>query len=257
MKVSVVKIGGNIIDNVEALDTFIQQFAQLEGLKVLVHGGGKSASALMKQMGLEPQMINGRRITDAETLKVVTMMYGGLINKNIVAGLQAQHCNALGLTGADANIIEAHKRPVKEIDFGFVGDVDKVNIAPLKAFFEAGLVPVFCALTHDNQGQLLNTNADTIASQIAVGLSEAYEVSLKYCFEKTGVLMDINDESSLIAHIHQGNYSGLKADGVIADGMIPKLDNAFDAIGEGVAEVQIGKAENLLQKEFIGTSITA
>ena len=245
---SIVKIGGNIIEDKAALSKFLQLFSELEGHKILVHGGGKKATQLLPKLGIEPQMVNGRRITDAATLDVAVMVYGGLVNKNIVAQLQAKNCNALGMSGADANSIQAHKRPVKDIDYGFAGDVDGVNSATLSEIIKLGLVPVFCALTHDQNGQLLNTNADTIASELAIGLSEQFETTLYYCFELDGVLRDINDKSSVIKNIDSKSYASLVSDGVIANGMLPKMHNCFHALQHGVNKVKIGNL-NLFEKE--------
>ena len=208
MTLHIIKIGGNVIDNSENLHNFLKDFAALDGYKILVHGGGKVATQLADTLGIESKLVDGRRITDIETLRVVTMVYGGLINKNIVASLQRVKCNAIGLTGADGNFILAKKRPVKTIDYGFVGDIDEHSINPenLRNLMEAGFVPVFCALTHDGEGQLLNTNADTIASALAVALSKLYETTLIYCFEKKGVLQDIDDEDSLIREIDPQRY---------------------------------------------------
>ncbi|HVW94892.1 MAG TPA: acetylglutamate kinase [Mucilaginibacter sp.] len=243
----VIKIGGNVIDNSENLHNFLKDFTALEGLKVLVHGGGKIATQLSETLGIEPKMVDGRRITDIETLRVVTMVYGGLINKNIVAQLQKSGNNAIGLTGADGNFIRAKKRPVKTIDYGFVGDIDDNSIDPrnLKKMLDAGFTPVFCAITHDGDGQLLNTNADTIASALAVAMSEVYNTTLIYCFEKKGVLKDINDESSLIQEINPQQYEELKTEKIIHSGMLPKLDNAFAAISCGVKGVIIGHSDDV------------
>jgi len=243
----VIKIGGNVIDNSENLHRFLKDFTALPGYKVLVHGGGKVATQLSETLGIEPKLVDGRRITDIETLRVVTMVYGGLINKNMVAQLQRYGCNAIGLTGADGDMIKAKKRPVKSIDYGFVGDLDKdsVNTQNLASLLEAGFTPVFCALTHDGEGQLLNTNADTIASALAVALAGDYYTTLIYCFEKKGVLKDINDESSLIKEINPAGYEELKLHQVIHSGMLPKLDNAFSAIACGVSGVVIGHSDDL------------
>ena len=244
---NVIKIGGNVIDNSENLHRFLKDFTALPGYKVLVHGGGKVATQLSETLGIEPKLVDGRRITDIETLRVVTMVYGGLINKNMVAQLQRYGCNAIGLTGADGDMIKAKKRPVKSIDYGFVGDLDKnsVNTQNLASLLEAGFTPVFCALTHDGEGQLLNTNADTIASALAVALAGDYYTTLIYCFEKKGVLKDINDESSLIKEINPAGYEELKLHQVIHSGMLPKLDNAFSAIACGVSGVVIGHSDDL------------
>ena len=256
MKVlKVVKIGGNVIDDQEALSTFLKDFSQLEGSKILVHGGGKLATRLAEQMNVSVKMIEGRRITDAETLDIITMVYAGKINKNIVAQLQKYNCNAIGFTGADGNSIVSHKREIKAIDYEFVGDVDKVNPEIISVLLDNNVTPVFCAITHDQNGQLLNTNADTIASELAIGLSELYEVELHYCFEKNGVLADINDDNSVVEDINQTNYQELKEEGVIADGMIPKLDNCFHAIEHKVGKVCIGKPEMLFKKNIKHTTI--
>jgi len=246
---TIVKIGGNVIDNSAQLHYFLEDFSALPGDKILVHGGGKVATDLGVTMGVEAKMVDGRRITDIQTLRIVTMAYAGLINKNIVAQLQARNCNAIGLTGADGNTIKAVKRPVKTIDYGFVGDLDdqSVSVRTITALLDGQLVPVFCALTHDGDSQLLNTNADTIASAIAVAMSTANDTTLIYCFEKKGVLRDVEDESSLISEIKLEEFSGLQQSGVISGGMIPKLHNAFEAIKSGVKEVLIGHADELLK----------
>lgn len=245
----VIKIGGNVIDNSENLYHFLKDFEALDGFKILVHGGGKVATQIAGDLGIEAKLVDGRRITDIETLKVVTMVYGGLINKNIVAQLQRFGNNAIGLTGADGNFIRAKKRPVKTIDYGFVGDIDENSINPenISRLMEAGFTPVFCAITHDGEGQLLNTNADTIASALAVSLSSLYETTLIYCFEKKGVLQDIDDEDSLIREINPVHYEELKVQRIIHSGMLPKLDNAFTAISCGVKAVIIGKSDDLGQ----------
>lgn len=247
-KLFVIKIGGNIIDDEGALQSLLENFSAIRDKKILVHGGGKIASSMGKQLGIEPNYINGRRITDEATIDMVTMVYGGLINKKIVAALQSYKCNAIGLTGADANIIPATKRPVKEVDYGFVGDINskQLSIANLQLFLEKGLVPVIAPLTHDGKGQILNTNADTIASALAVALSGSYDVRLIYCFEKKGVLENIKDESSVINFINKEKYDQLLADKKLVDGILPKIDNAFSAIGSGVNEVLIGDATDLL-----------
>lgn len=245
----VIKIGGNVIDNSENLYHFLKDFEALDGFKILIHGGGKVATQIAGELGIEAKLVDGRRITDIETLKVVTMVYGGLINKNIVAQLQRFGNNAIGLTGADGNFIRAKKRPVKTIDYGFVGDIEEDSINPenISRLMEAGFTPVFCALTHDGEGQLLNTNADTIASALAVSLSTLYDTTLIYCFEKKGVLQDIDDEDSLIRDINPAHYDELKARRIIHSGMLPKLDNAFTAIACGVKAVIIGKSDDLGQ----------
>ncbi|WP_316832558.1 acetylglutamate kinase [Pedobacter aquatilis] len=246
-QLTIIKIGGNVIDNSENLHQFLLDFTALPGDKILIHGGGKIATELGQSLGVEAKMVEGRRITDIETLRVVTMVYAGLINKNIVAQLQAKGSNAIGLTGADGNVIKAKKRPVKEIDYGYVGDLDEqsVSISTLDSLLKSGLVPVLCAITHDGETQLLNTNADTIASSVAVAMSELYETQLVYCFEKKGVLKDVNDDASVVKEIRANEFEGLKADGTVQGGMIPKLHNAFEAIKKGVSAVYIGKADEL------------
>ncbi|PIB26236.1 acetylglutamate kinase [Maribacter sp. 4U21] len=255
-KLSVIKIGGNVIENKMELSKFLQLFAGLDGLKILVHGGGKLATQLATKLGVESKIVGGRRITDAETLEVITMVYAGLTNKNIVAQLQANDCNAIGLSGADGNVIQAHKRPVKKIDFGFVGDVDSVNSTMLTKLLDTGLTPVFCAMTHDGNGQLLNTNADTIASELAIGMSELYETTLYYCFEKKGVLMDVADDDSVVEHIDLRTYQRLLKDNIIADGMLPKLENCFHALNKNVSKVCIGHPAMLYSENELFTTIT-
>ena len=239
-KLSVVKIGGNVIEDSAALQSFLTDFAQMQGSKILVHGGGKKATAMAEKMDIPVQMVEGRRITDAQNLDIITMLYGGKINKNIVAQLQNLGCNALGLSGADGNAIQAVKRPVKSIDYGFVGDVVGVNNALFQMLLKGGYTPVCCAITHDQKGQLLNTNADTIAATLAQSLSQSFEVSLWYCFEKQGVLENIDDDDSVIETITPQKYKDLKTVQVIHSGMIPKIDNCFDALANGVNEVKIG-----------------
>ncbi len=250
-RLNVIKIGGNVIDSSEKLHQFLLDFTALPGDKILIHGGGKIATELSTSLGIEAKMVEGRRITDIETLRVVTMVYAGLINKNMVAQLQAKGCNAIGLTGADGNIIKAVKRPVREIDYGYVGDLGAHSVASatLDSLLTAGLVPVLCAITHDGDSQLLNTNADTIASAVAVAMSGLYETSLVYCFEKRGVMRDLEDDGSLVPLIRMEEFEGLKAEGVVSGGMIPKLHNAFEAIRNGVNDVYIGKADELPQIE--------
>ena len=238
-KLTVIKVGGKIVEEEDSLIRLLDDFAAIEGFKVLVHGGGRSATKIAAQLGIESQMVNGRRITDAETLKVVTMVYGGLVNKNIVAGLQARGVNALGLTGADMDVIRSVKRPVKEVDYGFVGDVKKVEADCLSTLIQAGIVPIMAPLTHDGQGNILNTNADTIAGETAKALAKYFDVTLVYCFEKKGVLRDENDDDSVIPHITPAEFKQYVADGVIQGGMIPKLENSFEAINDGVSEVVI------------------
>lgn len=255
--VYIIKIGGNIIDNEAALSSFLSSFAAVEGKKILVHGGGKLATQLAGKLGVEQQMVDGRRITDAETLKIVTMVYAGYINKNIVAQLQSVGCNAIGLTGADGNLINAHKRQHAGIDYGFVGDVDNVNTGLLQNLLEAGTTIVAAPITHDSKGVLLNTNADTIAQELAKALGKLYAVHLIYSFEKKGVLLDVNDEGSVIPEINASYYAALRSEQKIFAGMIPKLDNAFSALHSGVQKVIIGKAEELneLVKGESGTAI--
>ena len=278
--IRVVKIGGNVVDNPELLREFVRDFAAMPGMKILVHGGGVMASQMQKEMGLTPVMIEGRRVTDEAALKVVTMVYAGWCSKNITALLQAEGCNAIGLSGADGNAVKARKRPPvhieslgKEIDYGYVGDVtgDSVNAGFIYALLERGIVPVFNAINHDGAGNLLNTNADTIASSVATAMANyryrsprevccrceecthcsddgrlTHETELIYCFEKDGVLYDKDDESSVIGEITRGRFEELKKEGIVADGMIPKLTNSFKAIDSGVARVVIKHARNLL-----------
>jgi acetylglutamate kinase len=254
-KLYVIKIGGNIIDDEKKLSSFLKDFSCIEGNKILVHGGGKLATKMAEQMNIPQQVIDGRRITDAETLKIVTMVYAGYINKNIVAKLQMNNCNAIGLCGADGDAILAHKRKHPVMDYGFVGDVDGINADLINSLLEKNLTPVFAPITHDQQGQLLNTNADTIAQELAKGLSNDFEVSLIYSFEKSGVLLDANDDSTVISVINPVSYKKLKSEEKIFAGMIPKLDNAFAALDNGVKKVIIGKAEQL-QALIAGTSGT-
>lgn len=242
---SVIKIGGNIIDNPEASKSFLEEFSRLEGNKILVHGGGKVATQIASRLGIEALMVEGRRITDKPMLEIVTMVYGGLVNKTLVATLQSLKTNAIGLTGADAGIIEAVKRPVKAVDYGYVGDIKAVNGPMLASFLEAGLVPVIAPLTYAAAGDLLNTNADTMASATAVALSGLFKVSLIYCFEKDGVLSDPEDDSSVIPELDRPIYEHYKETGAINKGMIPKLDNSFDALREGVERVVICHAKDL------------
>lgn len=270
-QLTIIKIGGNVIDNSENLHRFLLDFTALPGDKILVHGGGKIATELGESLGIEAKMVEGRRITDIETLRIVTMVYAGLINKNMVAQLQAKGSNAIGLTGADGNIITAKKRPVIKvsasgedteetvIDYGFVGDLDEksVSSATLASLLTAGFVPVLCAITHDGETQLLNTNADTIASAVAVAMSALYDTRLVYCFEKKGVLKNVDDDDSVVRAIRTGEFEGLKADGTVQGGMIPKLHNAFEAISKGVSAVYIGKADELneLAADTFGTKL--
>lgn len=248
-KLFVIKIGGNVLDDDASQQSFLKDFAAVDAKKILVHGGGKIASVIGKQLGIEPNYVNGRRITDEATIDLVTMVYGGLLNKKIVAKLQALNCNSIGLTGADANIVPATKRPVAEIDYGFVGDINTAElvIGNLELLLTNNLTPVIAPLTHDGKGQLLNTNADTIASALAVALSKVYDIRLVYCFEKKGVLENVDDENSVITLINKDKYQALLQDKKIADGILPKIDNAFAAINLGVTEVLIGHADDLIQ----------
>ncbi len=257
-KLYVIKIGGNIIDDDAKLSVFLSDFANITGHKILVHGGGKLATQLAERLGVEQQLVDGRRITDAETLKIVTMVYAGYINKNIVARLQANNCNAIGLCGADGDVILAHKRKHPLLDFGFVGDVDAVNTGLVSSLLEKNITVVFAPITHDQQGNLLNTNADTIAQEIANALAGSYDVELIFSFEKSGVLLDANDEATVITALSPSYYRELKAKNKIFSGMIPKLDNAFTALDSGVRKVIIGNAQELpaLLSGKAGTSIT-
>ncbi len=255
-KLSIVKIGGNVIEDRAVLSRFLKLFSALEGLKILVHGGGKLATDLAQKLGIESKMVGGRRITDAQGLEVITMVYAGLTNKNIVASLQALDCNAIGLSGADGNTILAHKRVVKDIDYGFAGDVDGVNVSTISDLLNAGLTPVFCAMTHDGKGQLLNTNADTIASEIAIGMGKICQTTLYYCFEKKGVLQDVSDESSVILRINTKSYQELLKTKVISDGMLPKLENCFHALNHQVAKVCIGDILMLEPAAELYTTLT-
>jgi len=254
-KLYIIKIGGNILDNEEKLSSFLKEFAAVEEKKILVHGGGKLATKLAEQLNVPQQMVEGRRITDAETLKIVTMVYAGYINKTIVAQLQAKGCNAIGVSGADGNIIQAHKRVHATIDYGFAGDVDLINSSLIQMLLQQNISLVIAPITHDKQGQLLNTNADTIAQEIAKGLSRQFDVNLIYSFEKAGVLLDANDDHSVVSTINPASYKELKEKKLVFAGMIPKLDNAFAALNSGVKKVIIGKAENLHQLSA-GTSGT-
>lgn len=250
-RLTVIKVGGAVVEDPQALAGLLKEFADVEGLKVLVHGGGREATKVAAQLGVETKMVDGRRITDADMLRVVTMVYGGLVNKNIVAALQASGINALGLTGADLGCMLADKRPVKTVDYGFVGDMRKVDTSILADLISRGVVPVMAPLSFDGKGSLLNTNADTIASSVAVALSERFDVTLVYCFEKKGVLSNPDDDDSVIPVITKDSFESLVADGTVAGGMIPKLQNALDAVGGGVREVRITRADSLLG----GTSI--
>lgn len=238
-KITIVKVGGAVVEDPAQLTQLLQDFSAIDGRKVLVHGGGRRATQVAESLGIESRMVNGRRITDGDMLRVVTMVYGGLVNKTIVAQLQAVGVNALGLTGADIDLIRSHKRPVKDVDYGYVGDVERVDGDMLRTLVEAGITPVMAPLTHDGHGTILNTNADTIAAETAKALARHYDTTLIFCFEKRGVLADPADDSSVIPLITPADYERLKASGSVAGGMIPKLDNAFDAIDAGVQRVII------------------
>ncbi len=239
-KLTIVKVGGAVVEDEQQLSQLLRDFSAIAGRKVLVHGGGRRATQVAQSLGIESHMVNGRRITDGQMLQVVTMVYGGLVNKNLVARLQANGVNALGLTGADIDVIRSHRRPLKDgIDFGYVGDVDKADGTVLSRLIEMGITPVLAPLTHDGQGQMLNTNADTIAAETAKALAPFYEVTLIYSFEKKGVLRDPLDDDSVIPVITRDDFQRYVADGTVAGGMIPKLENAFQAISEGVARVNI------------------
>ncbi|MBZ4188837.1 acetylglutamate kinase [Niabella beijingensis] len=245
----IIKIGGNIIDDPAALEAFLTDFSKIKAAKILVHGGGKIATKIGAQLGIESNYVDGRRITDDATIDLVTMVYGGLANKKIVAQLQALGTDAIGLTGADANIIPAKKRPVKTIDYGWVGDVETANIRAetLSFFLENTITPVFAPLTHDNSGHILNTNADTIAASLAVALSGRFNVRLIYCFEKKGVLEDVNNDASVIRRLDRNYYQQLKEEKKLFEGILPKIDNAFAAIDAGVFQVLIGHARDLVK----------
>ena len=254
----VIKIGGNIVDNPALLTTCLEAFSKVKGQAILVHGGGKMATSMAQSMGVEQTLIDGRRITDEASLKIVTMVYAGYINKNIVAQLQALGVPAMGLSGVDGNLIQAHKRNHAKIDYGFVGDIDSVNTDLLLQLLSSNTKLVVAPITHDGKGQLLNTNADTIAQSLATALATKYNVRLIYGFEKEGVLKDINEPSSVIARMDPSIYATLKDQKIIFEGMIPKIDNAFEALDKGVASVIIGKAEkmNELVNGTAGTTIT-
>ena len=239
-KLNIIKIGGNVIEDSKLFNSFLKDFANIKEYKILVHGGGKGASKLAEKLGVNTNIIDGRRITDSSNLEIITMVYGGKINKFIVAKLQGLNCNAIGVSGADCNSITAVKRPIKEIDYGFVGDIDKINTNIFKLLLENKITPVCCAISHDGKGQLLNTNADTIASVLAIELSKLYSVSLLYCFEKKGVLNIEKSDQKIFELITPTSYINLKSKGVINSGMIPKIDNCFNALKSGVKIVKIG-----------------
>lgn len=249
-RLTIIKVGGKIVEEPESLSRLLADFSHIDGLKILVHGGGRSATKMAAALDIPTTMIDGRRVTDDRMLEVVTMVYAGLVNKNIVARLQALGVNALGMTGADMDIIRSHKRPVSTVDYGWVGDVDRVNAKALESLLRSGAVPVIAPLTHDGHGQILNTNADTMAGETARGLAGLFDVRLVYCFEKPGVLRDEADDSSVIPMIDAAMFDTLKADGIVSGGMIPKIENALKAVADGVAEVIITEATALdnLQK---------
>lgn len=254
-KITIIKVGGKIVEEEATLAALLDRFAAIEGRKVLIHGGGRSATRIAERLGIESRMVDGRRITDEATLQVVTMVYGGLVNKNIVAGLQARGVNALGLTGADCNIIKAHKRPAGKVDYGFVGDVENADGDMLSKLIEQGITPIIAPLTHDGKGSILNTNADTMAAETAKALAGLYDVTLIYCFELPGVMRNPDDDSSIIPSITAESYRTLLDEGVISGGMIPKMENAFNAIGNGVSKVIITRADAIDGTE--GTHIIA
>ncbi len=262
-KLYIIKIGGNVINSEEKLKRFLHSFSSIQEKKILIHGGGKIVDELSKKMGVKQEMVNGRRITDAQTLELTTMVYAGLLNKNIVALLQANGTNAIGLSGTDGNCITTKKRKDDEIDFGFVGDImaESVNTSFFSVLMNAGIVPVVCSITHDGNGQLLNTNADTLSSALAAAFAREYEVQLNYCFEKNGVLLNPEDNDSMIDFISSEEYKSLLANKIVSEGMIPKLDNAFAAIKNGVETVVIGHADELLnainKKQNAGTYLIA
>ena len=248
-KLFIIKIGGNVIDDAQALDSFLNDFAAIKDKKILVHGGGKIATSIGDKLGIVSNYIDGRRITDDDTIDLVTMVYGGLVNKKITALLQSKNCDAIGLTGADGNLIPAQKRPVKTIDYGWVGDVESKNldIQRWALFLKNGLVPIVAPLTHDGKGNILNTNADTIASVLSTALSEYFTVNLIFCFEKEGVLTDVQDDASVIRNLDESLYNDLKNKNKLFAGILPKIDNAFAAINNGVDKVIIGNSSKLIQ----------
>lgn len=257
---NIIKIGGKTIDDMEALEKFLNAFSEISGQKILIHGGGVLANQIGEKMGIGPHFHEGRRITDAETLDLITMVYGGLVNKKIVAKLQAKNVNALGLSGADGNLLKAEKRAVKKIDYGYAGDIQKVNTDLLKNLLSQNLTPVICPITHDGKGQLLNTNGDTIAKEIACAMQADFEVNLWLCFDKKGVLLDVNDEESIIPELNPTTYAELLAQSLIHDGMKPKLENAFQALNSGVSKIRIGSADDIdiaITDQNTGTFICA
>lgn len=248
-RLTIIKVGGRIVEEEDSLKDLLDDFSKIEGHKILVHGGGRSATKMAERLGVESKMIDGRRITDRDMLQIVTMVYGGLVNKNIVAKLQSLGINALGITGADLDIIRSDKRPIAEIDYGYVGDVKRVKSDILKLLIDQNIVPIMAPLTHDGNGNMLNTNADTIASETAQAMSRLYDVSLIYCFEKKGVLIDENDDESVIPLLNKRTYKKYLTENIIHSGMIPKLDNAFVSIDKGVKEVIITHASNIANAE--------
>lgn len=247
MQLTILKIGGKVVEDAQVLDQVLEDFIQIEGAKILVHGGGAKASQLGKDLGIPAQMIDGRRITDAPTLEIVTMVYAGLYNKKVVAQLQAKGCNALGLSGADGNLIQAHKRIVQKIDYGFAGDIDQIDASGIDRLLKSDFTPVFCAITHNQKGQLLNTNADTIAAELSKAMASLYGVQLLLCMDFDGVLANPKDPQSLIPKLDQQQYADYQQRGIISGGMIPKLDNAFAAIASGVDRVKICGPQTLLK----------
>lgn len=254
-QLTIIKVGGKVVEESASLNELLNDFVLLPGLKLLVHGGGRSATKISEQLGIETTMVKGRRVTDAETLKVVTMVYAGLVNKTIVASLQARGCNAIGLTGADMDLIRSKKRVGGEVDYGFVGDVVAVQTEHIAQLIADGVVPVVAPITHDGTGQLLNTNADTMASALATALAQVFEVDLVYCFEKPGVMMDQNDESSVISTLDKAMFQKLQNEGIIVEGMIPKLDNGFASIDAGVRKVVITNIEGMKDGNLGGTAL--
>lgn len=244
-KLTIIKVGGKIVEEPDSLARLLSDFSRIDGLKLLVHGGGRSATKMAADLGIETTMIEGRRVTDDDMLRVVAMVYGGLVNKTITARLQGMGIDAIGMTGADMDIIRSHKRPAGKVDYGWVGDVDRVNGEALATLIRSGIVPVIAPLTHDGQGHLLNTNADTMAGETARGLADIFDVTLVYCFEKAGVLRDENDDDSVIPAIDLGLFEKLKADGIVTGGMLPKIENALKAVADGVKEVVITQASSL------------
>lgn len=251
----VIKIGGNVLDHRQDTISFLETLKSIRGRKILIHGGGKMATEMSAKLGIDTKMIEGRRITDFETLKVATMVYAGWINKSLVADMQSMDINAIGISGADLNLIQAHKRVSSDIDYGWVGDIDKVFIKRWSFLLENGVLPVLCAISHDGKGHLLNTNADTMATEVAIALSNKYPIKLIYCFEKKGVMLDQNDESTLIRNLERNYYESLRAEGIISKGMIPKLENAFRAASSRIQDVYICAANELAHYSSSGTKI--